>query len=302
MTCRVTVGIPFFNAGRTLADAVRSVFAQTLADWELLLVDDGSSDGSLGVARRVRDNRVRVIADGVNRGLSARLNQIAALARGDYLARMDADDLMHPERLERQVRFLAAHPDVDLLGSTVCTIDHANNPLGVRMEQPLDVRPAAVLRRGLYVHPEVTGRTRWFRQNPYDPAFVRAEDYELWCRVCRSATFRKLPEPLLFYREAVPINLGNYLLSGKTTRRAIRRFGPAIVGRRQTALLVAGSHLRCLAYRIGTRLGLQGWLLGKRNRPLTPAEAAAARAVIGRVLQTPVLGLFGSREPAESGV
>src|SRR5438309_10301144 len=89
----VSIGIPFLNARRFLADAVRSVFAQTCDDWELLLVDDGSTDGSLDVVRSIDDPRVRVISDGTNRGLCARLNQIASLARGKYLARMDADDL-----------------------------------------------------------------------------------------------------------------------------------------------------------------------------------------------------------------
>src|SRR5438045_1632919 len=92
----VSIGISFQNARATLADAVRSVLAQTCRDWELLLVDDGSSDGSLELARRIEHPRIQVISDGVNQGLASRLNQIALLARGTYLARMDADDLMHP--------------------------------------------------------------------------------------------------------------------------------------------------------------------------------------------------------------
>ena len=111
----VTIGIPFLNARRYLEDAVRSVFAQTHGDWELLLIDDGSTDGSIAVVRHLDDPRVRVLGDGSNRGLCARLNQIASLAQGTYLARMDADDLMHPERIERQLKFLRANPNVDLI-------------------------------------------------------------------------------------------------------------------------------------------------------------------------------------------
>jgi len=111
----VTIGIPFLNARRSLAAAVRSVFAQTHSDWELLLVDDGSSDGSIDVVRRLDDPRVRLVRDGSHRGLCARLNQIAATARGTYLARMDADDVMHPERIERQLALLGADPGVDLV-------------------------------------------------------------------------------------------------------------------------------------------------------------------------------------------
>src|SRR5512136_1054483 len=80
---RVTVGIPFYNAGQTLADAVRSVFAQTLTDWELILLDDGSTDRGLEFARSIDDPRVRVVSDGRNLRLAARLNQIAEFARAE---------------------------------------------------------------------------------------------------------------------------------------------------------------------------------------------------------------------------
>ena len=144
----VTIGIPFLNARRSLAAAVRSVFAQTHPDWELLLVDDGSSDGSLDVVRCLDDPRVRLVRDGSHRGLCARLNQIAAMARGAYLARMDADDVMHPERIERQLALLGADPGVDLVDTATFTVDDDLTPLGVRGDRPLDCRPEAVLRDG----------------------------------------------------------------------------------------------------------------------------------------------------------
>src|SRR3954468_15780628 len=103
---RVTIGLPFVNSGETLPNAIRSVFAQTYDDWELILCDDGSTDISLEIARSVRDARVRVLSDGKNVGLPCRLNQIAAVARGEMLARMDADDLMHPNRIAAQVALL----------------------------------------------------------------------------------------------------------------------------------------------------------------------------------------------------
>src|SRR5262245_17003824 len=187
MPTRLTIGLPFLNVRRTLTDTLRSVFAQTFRDWELLLVDDGSSDGSLELARGVRDDRVRVISDGQRLGLPARLNQIAALARGEYLARMDPDDLMHPARLERQVAFLDAHPEIDLVGTGAFTIDGCNRPRGIRGVGALNTTPSAVLRHGLFLHPTVTGRTDWFRKNPYDPSFARSQDFELWCRVCGTA-------------------------------------------------------------------------------------------------------------------
>ena len=289
----VSIAIPFLNAKRTLADAVRSVFAQTCADWELILVDDGSTDDSLNLVRGIDDRRVRVVSDGANRGLCARLNQIAGLAQSKYLARMDADDLMHPERIERQLAFLDANPSVDLLDSATYTMDDDLTPLGIRGEHPLDCNPQNVLRRGLLIHPTVMGRTDWFVKNPYDPAFVRAEDRELWIRTCATTKFARLCKPLFFYREGLGGNLQNYLRTEATVREILRGYGPPIVGGWRTSLLVTQSRLKSLSYFLGTKLGLQQRLIRKRNRPLGIEESQAARKTIASILETPVPGLCG---------
>ena len=289
----VTIGIPFLNARRSLAAAVRSVFAQTHHDWELLLIDDGSRDGSVDVVRHLDDPRVRVVSDGESRGLCARLNQIAALARGAYLARMDADDLMHPERIERQLRFLRANPSVDLVDTATVTVDDDLTPRGIRGEHPLDPRPEAVLRRGLLIHPTVMGRAEWFRANPYDPAYVRAEDRELWSRTCATTRFARLSAPLFFYREGSAGNLRNYLRSERTVRDILDRYGPPLVGAHRTRLLVLGSRLKSAVYRVGTGLGLQSRLIERRNRPLDPSEIREARRVLVAIRSTAVSGLDG---------
>jgi len=284
---QLTVGIPFLNARATLADAVRSVLAQTFDNWELLLVDDGSTDGSLAIAQAIDDPRVRVHSDGVNRGLPARLNQIASLARGRYLARMDADDLMHPQRLEAQVRFLNAHPQVDLVDTATFTIDEHNQPLGIRGDQPLDCNPKAVLRSGLMIHPTVMGRSSWFRDNPYDSIFVRAEDQELWVRACQRTVFGRLQQPLFFYRESLSGNLKNYLRTAQTVRRILRLYGPSLVGWQGTIPLLAKSHVKSLAYWTCTKMGWQDRLIRRRVRQLSAAESAEAATMIDQILKTP---------------
>jgi glycosyltransferase involved in cell wall biosynthesis len=287
----VTIGIPFLNARRSLAVAVRSVFAQTHHDWELLLIDDGSSDGSIDVVRHLDDPRVRLLGDGSNRGLCARLNQIAAMARGTYLARMDADDVMHPERIARQLELLRADPSVDLMDSATFTMDDDLTPVGIRGDRLLDCRAEAVLRDGLLIHPTVMGRAEWFRRHPYDPVFVRAEDRELWIRTCTTTRFARLRRPLFFYREAPAGHLGNYLRTEGTVREILRRYGPPLVGVRHTRLLVMRSHLKSITYRLGTRLGLQGRLIGARNRRLEAAEVGEARRILAAIQATPVAGL-----------
>jgi len=290
----VTIGIPFWNARRYLATAIRSVFAQTHQDWELLLVDDGSTDGSVELVRRLDDPRVRLLADGSHRGLCARLNQIASMARGTYLARMDADDAMHPERIARQLAVLRADPGVDLVDTATVTVDDDLTPLGIRGDRPLDARPEAVLRDGLLIHPTVTGRAEWFRRHPYDPVFVRAEDRELWIRTCATARFTRVREPLFFYREGPAGNLANYLRTERTVREILRRYGPPLVGPRRTRLLVMRSRLKSLTYRLGTGLGLQGRLISRRNRPLGAAEAGEGRRVLAAIQGTRVSGLEGA--------
>lgn len=291
----VTVGIPFLNTRRYLADSVRSVFAQTHADWELLLIDDGSSDGSLDVVRHLDDPRVHLLSDGSNRGLAERLNQIASLAQGMYLARMDADDLMHPERLERQLAFLRAHPSIDLVDTATFTVGEDLTPLGIRGDRPLNSSPEVVLRNGLLIHPTVMGRAEWFRRNAYDPVYVRAEDRELWSRTAATATFGRLCEPLFFYREGPVGSLRNYLSTERTVRAILHRYGPPLVGARRTRLLVLRSRLKSIAYRIGTTLGLQGRLIAKRNRPLTATEMQEGQHILSLVRATRVSGLEGER-------
>jgi glycosyltransferase involved in cell wall biosynthesis len=291
MTCTVTIGIPFLNARRYLADAVRSVFAQTFADWELILIDDGSTDGSLDVVRNIHDPRVRIVSDGTNRGLCARLNEMVSLAQGTYFARMDADDLMHRERIERQIAYLQANPSCDVIDTATYTVNDDLTPLGIRGDAPLDVRPESVLRNGLLIHPTVMGRTEWFRANPYDAAYVRAEDRELWVRTCATTKFGRLCEPLFFYREGLGGNLNNYVRTEATVREILRVYGTPLIGAWRTRGLVIRSWLKTLAYRVGTTLGLQGTLIRGRNRALDAAETQRARAIIADIVRTQVPGL-----------
>src|SRR5258707_3884481 len=189
----VRIGLPFFNAENTLDDAIRSVFDKTVQDWELNLVDDGSRDSSLQIAQSVRDDRVRVISGGPNAGLAFRLNQIAQAARGKYLARLDSDDLLHPERLARQVAILDNDPRIDLVGTAMYSLDRTDRPRGLHEIRPGVRRPSDVLHTSLLNHATVTGRTAWFVANPYDQTFFRSEDRELWVRTHRTLTFVQLP-------------------------------------------------------------------------------------------------------------
>lgn len=195
---QITIGIPFFNDSRYLGMAIRSVINQTYQDWVLLLVDDGSSDGSLEIAKSYaeNDNRITVISDGQNRQLPYRLNQIASLTKTSYLARMDADDIMHPERVERQLGILQENPKIDVLGTNAFTIDANNSITGVRCNFSEELVSVSG-----FIHPSIMAKTKWFQENPYDEKAIRVEDGLLWEITKHKSVFKRTNQALLFYRE-----------------------------------------------------------------------------------------------------
>lgn len=285
---RVTVGIPFYNAESTLLEAVRSVFAQTFRHWELVLLDDGLTDRSLELACSIDDPRVIVRRSPHNRGLAQSLNEIARVARAPYLARMDADDLMHPERLEQQVRFLDGHPGIPLVTSAAYVLDRSGRPAGIRELAAPDTSPAAMLARNRILHPSVTGRTQWFRDHSYDPAYHRAEDHELWCRALGTTAVGHVGQPLLFYRDAALGNARKYAQSCLADRVIYRRYGPAQIGRFATARLLAKAFLKPLAYAVSTRVGLEARLLRARYSELSEVQRAAAEHTLQRIAGTAI--------------
>lgn len=221
MTLLLTVGLPFRNAETTLDAAIRSVVAQTQVDWELVLLDDGSTDGSRAVAEAwLGDPRIRLLTDDAHRGLATRLNEITQEANGYYMARMDADDRMCPGRLRKQVQFLAENPTVDVVGSWAYLADDTGRITGIRK-----VPDRTTLTRfalfGHFIHPTVTGKTSWFQANPYHEHIGPVEDYELWLRTAKTARFAVLPEPLLVYR--VPAGHDKQVLATKLIRQLLRQ-------------------------------------------------------------------------------
>jgi glycosyltransferase involved in cell wall biosynthesis len=289
----VTIGLPFQNARDSLGDAIRSVFSQTFDDWELLLVDDGSTDGSLELARRVRDERVRVLSDGKNRKLPARLNQIVDAAHGEFIARLDADDMMHPERLARQVRLLAEQPSVDFVGTACFTMNADRDVMGVIVSEPVRAELYHVLRRGLLAHATLLCRRRWCRANRYDERFPRAEDRELFCRTLGSARFAQIREPLYFvgYRKTPAAALRDYVSSCRDNRRIFAEYAPRIAGNRSVLPLVLESLMKEATYRVVTAVGQQQALLRRRGRRPNGDERIKAQDGLRRIELTHVQGL-----------
>lgn len=268
----ISIAMPFRNAAGTLGIALSSILSQTIADWELLLCDDGSTDSSLRVAHWFRDSRIRVFSDGEHRGLAARLNECLDLAQGLYIARMDADDVAYPYRLERQLAFLEAHPDVDLVGASALVFGRDGRPIGKRRVPTTHGEIVARLGRGFrIIHPTWMGRVNWFRKWRYRATAVRCEDHELLFRAYRSSVFANLPEILLGYREEI-IELRKVLRSRLYWLRCLHGYMPGLRGRLRLAVEAGVAGAKACVDCLAVLTGLQHRLLRHRARPLTGEE------------------------------
>lgn len=197
----VTVLMPVYNAERFVAEAVDSVLGQSFRDFELLVINDGSSDRTLGILATYKDSRLRIVDNERNLGVIASLNKGLELARTEFVARMDADDVCHPDRLALQVEFMQSRPDIGVVGTWY-------RPIGARWGQVVRLptthedicawlpfhcpiaHPTVLLRRKAFA----TGRLS------YDPQYRHAEDYDLWSRAARITRLANIPQPLLGYR------------------------------------------------------------------------------------------------------
>lgn len=204
---RISVAMSVYNSARFLAEAIESILGQTFGDFEFLIVDDGSSDGSAAIiddyARR--DSRIRAIHQ-PNAGLVASLNRMIANARAPMIARMDGDDVSLPARFEKQVAFLDANPDYGVVGTATHDID----VLG-RMKRNHDFHPAdhpgfqEAVRAGrpLLCHPSAMMRSEVVRAaGGYRSAFAHCEDYDLWLRLSETTRLCSIPDRLLLYRRS----------------------------------------------------------------------------------------------------
>lgn len=219
----ITIGIPFFNNEKTLDLAIKSVINQTYKEWELLLINDGSTDSSIDIVNYYikNDPRIKLINDGYNRGLVFRLNQIIEISNFELIARMDADDIMLPHRLEKQIEIFNLNKDIDIVASAVYTIDEKNLPIGKRDIKPISLnKPSDIFFKTILVHPTILVKKNWYKVNKYDDQFLRAEDFELWCRSFQKTKFYRIEEPLLLYREG-NVNIKNYNKSMASVRKVL---------------------------------------------------------------------------------
>lgn len=193
-----------YNGERYLREAIESILRQTFTDFEFLIIDDGSTDASRSIVLSYDDPRIRLVVNETNIGLTKSLNKGLDLARGEYVARMDADDVSMPERLGRQVDFMDDNPGVWLLGSCSEFIDSTGTTC--RRNSSRLTREELYYRLNfgnVFPHSSVMFRRREVMTiGGYDESFRRSQDYELWSRISSFGPVDMLKAVLIKWREA----------------------------------------------------------------------------------------------------
>jgi glycosyltransferase involved in cell wall biosynthesis len=197
----VTVMMPIYNGEEFVADALESILEQTFRDFEFLIIDDGSTDKSVEIIEGYGDPRIRLVCNDERIALIRTLNRGLELARGKYIARMDADDISLPERLERQVSFLEANLDVGVCGTWVVSMGDREGEIWSYPESAGEIRCRLLFHAAL-AHPTVCMRRETFDRHAlrFDEAYQHAEDYELWGRASEVFPLANIGSVLLRYR------------------------------------------------------------------------------------------------------
>ncbi len=205
-TPRISVAMSVYNNAPYLAHAIESILGQTCADFEFLIVDDGSTDGSGDIINRFAagDSRIKPIHQ-ANAGLIFSLNRMIAEARGALIARMDGDDIALPERFARQIAFLDANPDIGVLGTGCTVIEEDGKPSSYRFENVVSTEDILEdMKNGPPLcHPSVMMRRDVVRAvGGYHRAYRHCEDYDLWLRLSEHVKMANLADRLLLYRHS----------------------------------------------------------------------------------------------------
>lgn len=274
-----------YNSERFLAAAVRSILEQTMTDIELVVVDDGSTDGSLAILKSfaAADPRVKLISRG-NTGIARALNEGLAIAQGEFVAKMDADDVSLPDRFIKQIAFLREHPQVVAVGGAWHVIDEADRLL-TTLNGPLD--DVEIQQHALRGHAPLTHSCAMMRRSAlrqiggYDADFKYALDLDLWLRLGEVGQLANLPDPVLKFR----LHSGSI---SETKRYEQRRFAKVACERAWQRRGIAGEFDAAEPWRPGTdreskhyfAIQYGWWAWGSRQR--RTAMVYGTRAVLAK--------------------
>ncbi len=194
----ISVVMPVYNGEQYLKEAIDSILNQTFTDFEFIIINDGSTDRTEDIILSYADERIRYVKNGVNLQIVKSLNKGIELAKGQYIARMDADDISLQIRLEEQVRFMQDHPEIDVCGAWVHTFGDREET----WEYPLshDGIKALLLLNSAFAHPSIMAKRSMFSDFSFSDKYLGAEDYFLWINSIDHKLFSNIPKVLYRYR------------------------------------------------------------------------------------------------------
>ena len=200
---QISVIMAVYNGEKFLEEAIGSILKQTFSNFEFIIIDDGSEDTSLKIIKNFKDKRISILENNKNIGLSASLNKGIKLSKGKYIARMDADDISLPERLEKQYNFMERNPNIGIVGTGYHLINESGERMGTYIypDNPVTIH-WKLLTGPVFPHPTVMMRKKVLIENnlSYNEEYFVTQDYELWCRIIQFTEGSNFPEALIQYR------------------------------------------------------------------------------------------------------
>ncbi len=182
---KVSIIFPVYNSEKYLSESLESVFNQTISDFELIIINDNSTDNSLNIIKKKEKKysnfQIKIIHNKSNIGLTKSLNKAFKISKGEFIARMDSDDIASSDRLEKQLNFLKKHPDVGLVGSNSIFIDENKKQIAYT-DHPLsdnDIRAHFFFHNPIN-HPSILFRKKLFKSKPYSSEYKTTQDYNLY--------------------------------------------------------------------------------------------------------------------------
>lgn len=202
MSKKVTILIPVYNGERYIAESIKSILDQTYKDFELLIINDGSTDKTNDIIKSFKDIRIRLIENPKNLGLILTRNKGLKESTGEYIAFLDSDDIAYPSRIEKQITFLEKNQDFGMVGSWVKIIDEKSKETDIKWKYFLSPNkiPFELLFNNYFTQSSVIIRKKILQNETYREGFAPAEDYDLWVRIAEKTKVWNLPKYLTKYR------------------------------------------------------------------------------------------------------
>ena len=280
----ITICMPFFNARLTIRATILSILNQTFTDFKVILLDDGSTDNTIDIIQDLLDERFLVLRNEVNKGLIDSLNHIVNLCDTKYIARMDADDVMHPKRLQIQYDFLESNQTIDVVDTLMISFDDRFNINGLVKFRFLEsVKKKDTIFATPLSHATILAKTSWYLNNKYDRDFYRAEDHELFCRTFELSNFGRIYQPLYFVRSH-NINISNYRSATQTQKKILFKYKRHLTQRGFVFALMR-IHFKQLTYSLFGCFSMQHLLVSNRNIKLSNRFYDSYSELLRRVIK-----------------